>query len=63
MKGGRVSQFGIGDMVKFTTKGQPERHGRIHKLHKSCAAGLAEIKPSDGTRKVSRRLQCVGKIG
>lgn len=56
-----MTRFAVGDLVAFSTKGAPERHGRIHKLHKSCAAGLAEIKPSDGKKKVSRRLQCVNK--
>lgn len=68
-----VSQFSIGDRVKFFThprfcqirlKGrrvsvQDWRDGTITKLHKSGSFGIAEIHPADGGRKVRRKLQHV----
>jgi hypothetical protein len=62
MKGNMVSQYKPGDYVIYSNGPKtPEGTGRIHKLHASTAAGTAEIKPSDGSCKVSRRLQHVRK--
>jgi len=70
MKGGMVGSFSVGDYVSFpiTIRDRKRRpmgrgldHGRIVKLHRSGVFGVAEIKPSDGTKKVSRRLQFVKK--
>jgi tRNA A58 N-methylase Trm61 len=64
-----VSKFRIGQLVEYqTNKGSSKlplvitRHGRIVKLHQSCSHGVAEIKPLDGTKKISRRLQMVTGI-
>jgi hypothetical protein len=54
-----VTQFRLGQVVTFQTKAQPDAQGRISKLHKAGRKGVAEIKPLDGSRKVSRRLQLV----
>ena len=64
MKGGMLSLYHVGQEVTFTTTHgvvKLEDRGRIVKLHQSCTSGLAEIRPSDGTRKVSRRLINVKK--
>jgi hypothetical protein len=69
-KGKMIGQFHVGQMVCYTTIVGSSKHplvitthGRIVKLHKSCSHGLAEIKPLDGSSKVSRRLQMVSAIG
>jgi hypothetical protein len=62
MKGNALSKFHVGQMVNYDTKGVGNRTGIIVKLHKSCSHGVAEIRPSNGARKVSRRLQMVGSI-
>jgi len=45
-----------------SNKGIGNRTGQIVKLHKSCSHGVAEIRPSNGSSKVSRRLQAVSAI-
>ena len=62
-KGGMVNIFKVGQMVQFSTKGKGVSEGRIVKLHNSSASGVAEIRPSDGSRKVSRRLIHVSRMG
>jgi hypothetical protein len=59
MKGSMVAQFRVGQVVTFALKEKPDMQGRVSKLHRSGRKGVAEIKPLDGTRKVSRRLQFV----
>lgn len=61
MRGGMISQFSVGQLVQFFTKDKGHKLGRISKLHASSASGVAEIKPNDGTKKVSRRLMFVLK--
>lgn len=70
MKGQQVEMFKVGDFVEYQTcmmkvKGEKPIHetrtGRIVKLHSSGSQGVAMIKPSDGSKKISRRLQHVTK--
>ena len=63
MKGGMLFHFGVGDHVIYRTKRNvsgsefiDRNFGTVVKLHKSCSSGVAEIKPSNGTAKISRRL-------
>ena len=59
MKGSMLNQYHVGQEVLFTTTHGPvhlEDRGKILKLHRSCSSGVAEIRPHDGTHKVSRRL-------
>lgn len=66
-KGKQVPQFKVGQRVRFMTKFgdanghsiQQEEFGRVVKLHCSCRAGVAEIAPDRGGRKIARRLQHV----
>ena len=55
MKGARIDQFSVGQRVR-TNSGL---YGTIAKLHRSCRYGMAEIRPINGTAKVTRRLQYV----
>ena len=58
MKGAQVSQFHVGQQVAYSRgKLLPPGFGTIVKLHKSCRAGVAEIRTRG--RKVARRLQHV----
>jgi hypothetical protein len=62
MKGRMVGMFNQGDAVTYSNGPKmPEGTGRIHKLHMSGSTGVAEIKPSHGGHKVSRRLLAVRK--
>ena len=68
MKGSAVAQYRIGDKVTYRTNIGSSRSplvvsdgGQIVKLHKSGSMGVAEIRPSSGAAKVSRRLQHVSK--
>lgn len=59
-KGGMVDQYKIGDHVSYQdTKSGAVVTGKVVKLHNSCAAGVAEIRPDNGSKKLSRRLQHV----
>lgn len=64
-KGTKVSVFTVGEHVRYETKkegGMVQSEGRIAKLHKSGSQGVAEIYPSAGGRKLSRKLQHVFKV-
>lgn len=44
--------------TRYLTSGKDlSMTGRIVKLHASGTTGVAEIKPDDGTAKISRKLQ------
>lgn len=62
-KGGMVSQYHVGQFVEYIHDSTSKAFvpGRIVKLHKSCSSGVAEIRPGDGSHKVSRRLIHVRK--
>lgn len=58
-KGRMVGQYRIGQFVSFKMAKTPDVRtgtGTILKLHKSGKGGVAEIKPSDNSHKISRRL-------
>lgn len=60
-----LSMFKIGQFVSYKLRKQPDcstATGTIHKLHKSGSSGVAEIKPSNGSHKVSRRLIHVSSL-
>ena len=62
MKGKMLNQFEVGQHVIYSngiSNCNPNIGGRIVKLHKSGSHGSAEIKPSSGEAKVTRRLQHV----
>ena len=62
MKGQMISRFRLGDFVRYSNgRLQAEGFGHISKLHKSTVTGTAEIKPVDGTHKISRRLFLISK--
>jgi len=51
-----------GNIIKVLKQTSPGREtGTISKLHKSGRNGVAEIRPSTGGKKVSRKLQGVSK--
>jgi len=65
MKGANVSMYQIGQLVSFKLAKNPDSRtklGYIHKLHKSGKRGVAEIKPLDGSHKVSRKLVHVASM-
>jgi len=65
MKGANVSMYQIGQLVSFKLAKTPDSRtklGYIHKLHKSGKRGVAEIKPLDGSHKVSRKLVHVASM-
>ena len=65
-QGKAVSMFRVGQMVTYATKFMDSKvfaTGKICKLHPSGRQGVAEIYPSDGTKKISRKLQHVTKLG
>ena len=58
-QGRMVSQYKIGQLVSYKRNKAPDcstATGTIHKLHKSGKNGVAEIKPSNGAHKISRKL-------
>ena len=55
MKGTQVSQFTVGQRVRYVGGNT----GTIVRLHRSTRSGQAEIRPQDGSRKVTRKLQYV----
>ena len=62
MKGQMLNQFKVGQQVIYSngiSSCNPNISGRIVKLHKSGSHGSAEIKPSSGEAKITRRLQHV----
>ncbi len=54
-RGKQVGLFQVGQRVLIAGR----RPGVIVRLHRSCRQGTAEIRPADGSRKVTRRLQFV----
>jgi hypothetical protein len=59
MRGDMIKQYFVGQLVSYKLKKQPDcttATGIVCKLHMSCKRGSAEIRPSNGTRKVTRRL-------
>ena len=58
MKGTMLNQYPVGTVVEFSIKGET-KHGHITKLYKSGVFGAAKIKPADGSKTVTRRLQQV----
>ncbi len=58
-RGNMCAQYRIGQFVSYKLAKTPDIRtgtGTILKLHKSGRGGVAEIKPSDGSCKISRRL-------
>jgi hypothetical protein len=58
MKGTMLNQFPVGTLVEFRVRGET-KHGNVTKLYKSCVCGVAKIKPTDGSKTLTRRLQQV----
>lgn len=56
MKGSMLSRFHVGQVVAFSCNSVPGK-ARITKLHKSGSFGCAKIKPMDGSRSRTRKLQ------
>ena len=64
-RGRMVSQYRIGQFVSYKLAKIPDIStgtGTILKLHKSGKGGVAEIKPSNGSAKCSRRLMHVTSL-
>lgn len=65
MKGRMIKQYRIGQLVNYKLTKTPDCRtgtGTIHKLHVSGSSGVAEIKPSNGSHKISRRLIHVSSL-
>ena len=57
--GKMVNMFKTGEYVSYKLKKSPDCRtmtGTVLKLHKSGRQGTAEIKPSNGTKKITRKL-------
>jgi len=64
-RGRMVSLYKIGQFVSYKLRKQPDCStgtGTILKLHKSGKGGVAEIKPSDNSCKISRKLTHVTSL-
>lgn len=59
MKGCQINMFQVGQRVIFQGGAMGHGFGTIHKLHRSGKAGAAEIKPIDGSAKITRSLRFV----
>lgn len=64
-RGSMCPQYRIGQFVSYKLAKTPDVRtgtGTILKLHKSGKGGVAEIKPSDNSHKVSRKLINVASL-
>jgi len=68
-KGQATAQFEKGQRIKYLTnlgsRKRPIRRedfGTICKVHCSGKQGTVELYPEDGTKKISRRIQCIEAV-